>query len=181
MQSNKQLIPTPEKSLIGGDSFQSFFGLANRMMNEMFQQGDGPNFSSMVNSDSSNPNVKVFGVSSMNVTQISRGPDGRPRVVQAHDERRMGPGGVWQTKKALRDPERGIDRMQVGYFVGDQGEIVERHFDPNSGQYRQETKRRGQPNHQWRERAQQAMQRPLPPPPQQQQQQALPPPSYQYY
>ena len=36
------------------------------------------------------------------------------------------------SKKALRDPDRGIDRMQVGYFVGDQGEIIERHLDANS-------------------------------------------------
>ena len=85
---------------------------------------DRRRFFSETNDGQSNPNVKVFGVSSMNVTQISRGPDGRPHVVQAHDERRMGPGGIWQTKKALRDPDRGIDKMQVGYFVGDQGEIV---------------------------------------------------------
>ncbi len=160
-----------------GDIVRSFFGLANRMMGEMLRT-DG--LSSFASSDPNNPNVKVFGISSMNVTQISRGPDGRPRVVQAHDERRMGPGGVWQTKKALRDPDRGIDKMQVGYFVGNQGEIIERHLDPTTGQYRKEIKRRGLPSNelnfsnQWRTSAQQAMQRP-PPLPQQQQQQL---PSY---
>ena len=166
------------------DSMDSFFGLANRFMNEMLNRdGSSAGLSSLISrdGDSSNPHVKVFGVSSMNVTQISRGPDGRPRVVQAHDERRMGPGGVWQTKKALRDPDRGIDKMQVGYFVGDQGEIIERHFDPNTRQYREEVKRRGLPAEQWRIQAQQTMQRPSI---QQQQQQLPPPPSsdpYQYY
>ena len=101
--------------------------------------------STFMSSSSNNPNVKVFGLSSMNVTQISRGPDGRPRIVQAHDERRMGPGGVWQTKKALRDPDHGIDKMEVGYFVGDHGEIIERQLDPKSGQYRQEVKHCGIP------------------------------------
>jgi hypothetical protein len=181
-----------DKALFDGDNdndiFRSFFGLANRMMGEMLRSGEGTDgISSFSSSDSNNPNVKVFGISSMNVTQISRGPDGRPRVVQAHDERRMGPGGVWQTKKALRDPDHGIDRMQVGYFVGDQGEIIERQLDPTSGQYRQEIKRRGLPSNEpnfanrWRTNAQQAMQRP-PPLPQQQlpyydqyPQQALPP------
>lgn len=143
-----------------GDPFGSFFGLANRLMGEMLSGG--------LSSDSNNPNVKVFGISSMNVTQISRGPDGRPRVVQAHDERRMGPGGVWQTKKALRDPDRGIDRMQVGYFVGNQGEIIERELDPATGQYRQQVQHRGLPANQWRTTARQVMQRPP------QQQQALP-------
>jgi hypothetical protein len=177
-----------------GDVFRSFFGMANKMMNEMVRSDSGSNgISSFTSTDSNNPNVKIFGVSSMNVTQISRGRDGRPHIIQAQDERRMGPGGVWQTKKALRDPDRGIDRMQVGYFVGDRGEIVERHLDPASGQYRQEIKRRGLPpnqqdfSNQWRTQAQQTMQRP----PQlthnyeQNPQQALPAPpppsSYQYY
>ena len=70
-------------------------------MGEMLGGSSGVSgLSSFGSTDSSNPNVKVFGISSMNVTQISRGPDGRPRIVQAQDERRMGPGGVWQTKKS---------------------------------------------------------------------------------
>lgn len=183
------------------DIFRSFYGLANRIMGDMLRNSPNTDgISSFMSSDSNNPNVKVFGVSSLNVTQISRGPDGRPRIVQAHDERRMGPGGVWQTKKALRDPDRGIDKMQVGYFVGDRGEIIERQLDPTNGQYRQEIKRRGIPSNgqnfsnQWRTQAQQAMQRPPPLPSQSQQQQQSPyyyeqypqqslpaPPSYQYY
>lgn len=170
-----------------GNIVRSFFGLANRMMGEMLNSRSGfSGLSSFGSSDPNNPNVKVFGISSMNVTQISRGPDGRPHIVQAHDERRMGPGGIWQTKKALRDPDRGIDRMQVGYFIGDQGEIIERQRDPTSGQYRQEVKRRGfnsnDPNfsNQWRVQAQQAMQRPPPLPSNSNPypQQALPAPNY---
>ncbi|UJR08110.1 hypothetical protein I4U23_012387 [Adineta vaga] len=151
-----------------GDIFRSFLGLANRMMSDMIQNGANSNaISSFTNLDSGNSGVKVFGISSMNVTQISRGPDGRPHIVQAQDERRMGPGGIWQTKKALRDPDRGIDRMQVGYFIGEQGEIIERTRDSATGQYRMETKRRGGAppngqnfNSQWKIQAQQAMQRP---------------------
>jgi hypothetical protein len=173
------------------DIIRSFYGLANRLMGEMLRSyigGDG--ISSFASSDPNDPNVKVFGVSAMNVTQISRGPDGRPHIVQAHDERRMGPGGVWQTKKALRDPDRGIDKMQVGYFIGDQGEIVERHRDPTSGQYRKEIKRRGIPSNEsnfsnrWRTYAEQAIQQPprlpqqLPSSYNQYSQQALPTPSY---
>ena len=52
--------------------------------------------------------------------------------------------------------------MQVGYFVGDQGEIFERQFDPTSGQYRQDIKRRGIASNErnfWRQRTYQAMER----------------------
>ena len=170
-----------DRQVNNNDSFGSFFSLANRLMGEMLNSTssfDG------LSSDSNNPNVKVFGISSMNVTQISRGPDGRPRVVQAHDERRMGPGGVWQTKKALRDPDRGIDRMQVGYFVGNQGEIVERQLDPTTGQYRQQVQHRGLPSNQWRTTAQQVMPQQSLPYYDQYSQPALPyesDPAYQYY
>lgn len=168
-------VVVDQQQMNNNDPFRSFFGLANRLMGEMLSSTssfDG------LSSDSNNPNVKVFGISSMNVTQISRGPDGRPRVVQAHDERRMGPGGVWQTKKALRDPDRGIDRMQVGYFVGNQGEIVERQLDPTTGQYRQQVQHRGLPSNQWRTTAQQVMQQPALPYEPHPQQSA---PAYQYY
>jgi hypothetical protein len=193
--NNNTLVDSKaDKTVFNGndddDIFRSFYSLANRLMGDMLSSRSGlDGISSFGSSDPNDPNVKVFGISSMNVTQISRGPDGRPHIVQAHNERRMGPGGIWQTKKALRDPDHGIDKMQVGYFVGDQGEIVERHLDPTTGQYRQEIKRRGLPSNepnfsnQWRSQAQQAMQRPPPLPQQlpsnynQYPQQSLPAPS----
>ena len=145
------------------ERFHSAFDLANRRMNNIFQNDLGTSgISSLMNLD---PNAKVFGSSSVNVVQISHGSDNHPHIVQAHHERRIGPGGVWQTKKAFRDPDHGIDRMQVGYFVGDQGEIFEREFDPTSGQYRQDIKRRGIASNErnfsnyWRQRAYQAMER----------------------
>jgi hypothetical protein len=186
MQSRQdQTSSSFDKALVDTDRSGSFFGLADRLMNQMLRS-DFRGLSSSMTSNSNDPNVKVFGMSSMNVTQISRGADGRPRIVQAHDERRMGPGGVWQTKKALRDPDRGIDRMQVGYFIGDQGEIIERRLDSNNGQYRQETHRRALPSNetnfaqQWRTQAEQSMQRPTRSNTDQHYQQALPASSYQY-
>jgi len=164
-----------------GDIFRSFLGLANQIMSDMIRNGPNTDgISSFPSTDSSHPGVKVFGISSTNVTQISHGPDGRSHIVQAHDERRMGPGGVWQTKKTLRDPDHGIDKMQLGYFIGDRGEILERQLDSTSGQYRQEIKRRGIPpneknfSNQWKIQAQQATQRP----PRVLSQQALPTSSY---
>jgi Myelodysplasia-myeloid leukemia factor 1-interacting protein len=198
---------TLDGNIGGGDLLGSLYGLANQLMSEILRSGPSiGGISSFMGIDPNNPHVKVIGISSMNVTQISRGPDGRPHIIQAHDERRMGPSGIWQTRKALHDPDRGIDKMQIGYFIGDRGEIIERRLDPSTGQYRQEIQRHAmapnEPNfsHHWRMQPQQIMQRqpalPPPPPrqyqhyPQQQQQlpsyaqqsqQALPAPSsYQY-
>jgi hypothetical protein len=159
----------------GGDLIGSLLGLANRMMTEMLQKDPGPGgISSFMSSDPNNPHLQVFGISSMNVTQMSREPDGQPHIFQAYDQRCMGPGGICQTKKALRDPDRGIDKMQVGYFVGDQSEIIEHQLEQSSGQHQKQIKQRSiVPNesnfpHQ---RRTQAIQRP----PQ------LPQQPYQYY
>ncbi|UJR38226.1 hypothetical protein I4U23_030899 [Adineta vaga] len=123
-----------------GELLGSLFGLAHQLMGEILRNTPGlsPNMGLMPNMSQG----KVFGVSSMNVTQITRGPDGRPHVVQAHKERRMGPGGTWQTKKTVHDPNRGIDKIQYGYFTGDHGEIIERRFDRATGQYHEEIQRR---------------------------------------
>ena len=171
--------PTPNQDQAVADLLVPIFGLAKQIMSELLQGGPGVDgLSALMGSDPRNPHMQVCGISSMNVTQVSRGPDGRPHIVQAIDERRLGPGGIWQTKKALRDPQRGIDKMQVGYFMGDQSEIVEHEFNSRSGQYQR-------PSHPWAQSNQPPAQRhysyypPAPPP--SHRQQALPaPPSYRY-
>jgi hypothetical protein len=171
--------PNFDGNHIGNELLGSLFGLANQLMTEILRNGPGiDGISSFMGTDPNNPHLKVIGISSMNVTQIARGPDGRPHIIQAHDERRIGPGGIWQTKKALRDPDRGIDRMQVGYFAGDREEIIDRRFDPSTRQYQEEVQQRifapNQPNFppQRPIQSQQAMQcQPALPAPQQ----------YQYY
>jgi hypothetical protein len=163
-QFNRPIIDTNHAV---NDILGSVFGLAQQLMGEMLRNGPGiDGVTSFMGVDPNNPHLKVFGISSMNVTQIARGPDGRPHIIQAHDERRLGPGGIWQTKKALRDPDRGIDKMEIGYFAGDRSEIIEHQFDTPTGQYRQEAQQRAiapnMPNFppQWPiQQSQQAMQR----------------------
>lgn len=173
-------LPIFNSNSVGGeeDLLRSVFGLANRLIAEVLQNSlDIGGMASLRGFDPYNAHAPVFGMSAMNVTQISCGPDGRPHIVQTHNERRMGPGGIFQTKKALRDPERGIEKMQVGYFIGDRGEIIERRLDPSTGQYQQEIQRYGMPTNEssftpsWRNQAQPSMQR-LPP---------VRPQQYQYY
>lgn len=60
--------------------------------------------------------------------------DGKPKLVQSHDEKEIGPGGVWRTRKAHRNTEKGIEKMQEGLFIGDQGEIRERFRNPQTNQ-----------------------------------------------
>lgn len=126
--------------------FGSFLGLANQLMGEILR--GGPHMSGMspfMGLDPTNPQMNIVGMSSMNIMQIAQGPDGRPHVIQALDERRLGPGGLLQTRKALRDPDRGISQVQMGYFADNHGEIIERHLDSSTGQFREEIRQQTMP------------------------------------
>lgn len=143
-QINRPNFPVSNAMIGEDDLLGSIFSLANRLMGEILRSDpDIGGVAGLMGAGPSSPYGNVFGISAMNVTQISCGPDGRPHIVQTHNERRVGPGGVYQTKKALRDPNRGIDKMQIGYFAGNRGEIIERQLDPYTGQYRQEVRRQG--------------------------------------
>lgn len=169
--------PDFDVNQIGNQLLGSIFSLANQLMTEILSNGPGiDGIASFMNMDPNNPQMKIIGISSMNVAQIAHGPDGRPHIIQALDERQIGPGGIRQTKRALRDPDRGIDRVQIGYFAGDREEIIDRRFDPSTRQYQEEVQERvfapNQPKYPQQ----------LPIQSQQQRQPALPAPQqYQYY
>ena len=147
--SGDRSIFSGNSNVTGGDVLDSIFGLANQLMAEMLRSGPMPgDLSSIIGSDPNNPHVQVFGISAMNVTQISPGPGGRPHIIQAHDERRIGPGGVWQSKRAVRDSDRGIDKIQIGRFDGEAEQIIEHEFQSPMGQYQQDTNRRSLPTNQ---------------------------------
>ncbi|KAI0988116.1 hypothetical protein GJ496_007597 [Pomphorhynchus laevis] len=74
--------------------------------------------------------------------------DGKPKLVQSHDEKEMGPGGVWRTRKAHRNTSKNIEKMQEGLFIGDKGEIRERYRNPNTGQLEEQLYLRNIPNDQ---------------------------------
>jgi len=59
---------------------------------------------------------------------------GPPKVFQAAREERHGPGGVKETKKAVKDSESGMQKMAVGHHLGDRGHVIERSHNVRSGE-----------------------------------------------
>lgn len=59
---------------------------------------------------------------------------GPPKVFQAARDERRGPGGVRETKKAVKDSESGMQRMAVGHHLGDRGHVIERSHNARSGE-----------------------------------------------
>ncbi|KAL7667582.1 hypothetical protein ACOME3_001059 [Neoechinorhynchus agilis] len=88
-----------------------------------------PSLSQAMTSD---PNAKTYMMSKSQTVEYSN-LNGKPKLVQSHDEREMGPNGVWRQRRAHRDTSKGIEQMQEGLFIGDQGEIRERYRNPQTG------------------------------------------------
>lgn len=99
------------------------FALINQMMgmNHMSGGGGGGGGMQVINSD---PNSQIF--SSSSVVSYSNTGDGKPKVYQESTQMRQGPGGVKETRKMVRDSEKGIEKIAVGHHIGDRAHVIER-------------------------------------------------------
>ena len=65
---------------------------------------------------SSDPNTHMY--SSSSVMSYSNTGDGAPKVYQASTSTRKAPGGVKETRRTVRDSEKGIEKMAIGHHLG---------------------------------------------------------------
>ena len=97
--STNSLVPQP---LFGnGLMLPSMFGGMNNLMGS---------FTMMHNST-----VPMHSFSSTTVMSYN-GTDGRPKVYQETTSRNRGPGGMEETRQAIRDTERGINKVKQTNF-----------------------------------------------------------------
>lgn len=90
----------------------SMMGNMNRMMGNMDQ---------MVNN---NPNAHVY--SSSTVMSYSNTGNGAPKVYQATTSTKQLPGGIKETRRAVKDSVEGIEKVAIGHHMGDKAHIIER-------------------------------------------------------
>lgn len=94
------------------------FSMVDQMMANM--NGMMRNFDTI----HADPSSQVY--SSSSVITYSNSGDGKPRVYQESSETRQGPGGVKETKKMVRDTEKGVEKLAIGHHIGDRAHIIER-------------------------------------------------------
>jgi len=96
------------------------FALMNQMMSmNNFGGGGG-----MQHFTSTDPNSQVF--SSSSVVSYSSSGDGKPKIYQESTQMRQAPGGVKETRKMVRDSEKGIEKVAVGHHIGERAHVIER-------------------------------------------------------
>lgn len=79
----------------------------------------------MVHQQNNNPNAHVY--SSSTVMSYSNTGNGAPKVYQATTSTKQLPGGIKETRRAVKDSTQGIEKVSIGHHIGDKSHVIERH------------------------------------------------------
>ncbi|NXU49134.1 MLF1 factor, partial [Turnix velox] len=77
------------------------------------------------------PDAHTF--SSSSVMTYSKVGDEPPKVFQASAQTRTAPGGVKETRKALRDSESGVEKMAIGHHIHDRAHVIKKSKNRKTG------------------------------------------------
>jgi len=94
------------------------------LMNQMMSGGFSNNVFNQMDQFGKDPNTQVY--SSSSVMTYSNTGDGKPKIYQASSQMRQAPGGVKETRKMVRDSEKGIEKVALGHHIGDRAHVIER-------------------------------------------------------
>ncbi|XP_059187427.1 myeloid leukemia factor 1 isoform X2 [Centropristis striata] len=112
------------------DMFRNPFGVFDNVMSNMRNRMEGVhrNFENMP----TDSNTHSFSSSSvMTYSKVGNEP---PKVFQASSTTRRAPGGIKETRKAVKDSESGLEKMSIGHHIQDRGHVVEKKFNNKTGQ-----------------------------------------------
>ncbi|XP_029374291.1 myeloid leukemia factor 1 isoform X2 [Echeneis naucrates] len=106
--------------------FSMFDNVMGNMRNRM--QDIHQNFDNM----STGSNTHSFSSSSvMTYSKVGNEP---PKVFQATTSTRRAPGGIKETRHAVKDSESGLEKMSIGHHIQDRGHVVEKKYNKKTGE-----------------------------------------------
>ncbi|XP_039713656.1 myeloid leukemia factor 1 isoform X1 [Pteropus medius] len=80
---------------------------------------------------SMDPNGHSF--TSSSVMTYSKVGDEPPKVFQASSQTRQAPGGIKETRRALRDSDSGLEKMAVGHHLHDRAHVIQKSKNNRTG------------------------------------------------
>ncbi|XP_076592244.1 myeloid leukemia factor 1 isoform X1 [Chaetodon auriga] len=120
----------PFGSIDSTDLMRNPFSMFDNMMTSMRNSMEEMhrNFENM----STDPNTHSFSSSSvMTYSKVGNEP---PKVFQASSSTRRAPGGIKETRRALKDSESGLEKMAIGHHIQDRGHVVEKKYNKKTGE-----------------------------------------------
>ncbi|XP_048203161.1 myeloid leukemia factor 1 isoform X2 [Perognathus longimembris pacificus] len=70
---------------------------------------------------------------SSSVMTYSKVGDEPPKVFQASTQTRRAPGGIKETRKAIRDSDSGLEKMAVGHHIHDRAHVIQKSKNNRTG------------------------------------------------
>ncbi|XP_025025350.1 myeloid leukemia factor 1 isoform X2 [Python bivittatus] len=77
------------------------------------------------------PNAHSY--SSSSVMTYSKKGDQPPKVFQASAQTRIAPGGIKETRKAVKDSESGLEKMSIGHHIQDRAHVIQKAKNNKTG------------------------------------------------
>ncbi|XP_067450832.1 myeloid leukemia factor 1 isoform X2 [Thunnus thynnus] len=110
------------------DLMRNPFGMFDNMMSNMRNRVEDMHR----NTENTASNTHSFSSSSvMTYSKVGNGP---PKVFQATSSTRCAPGGIKETRRAVKDSESGLEKMSIGHHIQDRGHVVEKKFNKKTGE-----------------------------------------------
>ncbi|XP_061575344.1 myeloid leukemia factor 1 [Cololabis saira] len=106
------------------DMMSNPFGMFDNMRANMRNRTD----------DTQRNSENAHSFSSSSVMTYSKVGNEPPKVFQASSSTRRGPGGIKETRQAVKDSESGEEKMSIGHYIQDKGRLVEKKFNKKTGQ-----------------------------------------------
>lgn len=120
----------PFGSMDSTDMMRNPFGMFDNMMTNVRSRMEEMhrNFENM----STDSNTHSFSSSSiMTYSKVGNEP---PKVFQASSSTRRAPGGIKETRRAVKDSESGVEKMAIGHHIQDRGHVVEKKYNKKTGE-----------------------------------------------
>ncbi|XP_039930159.1 myeloid leukemia factor 1 isoform X3 [Hirundo rustica] len=108
-----------------GDPFSAMDRMMSNMRNSMLEMQR--KFDDL----SIQPEGHTFSSSSM--MTYSKMGDEPPKVFQASTQTRTAPGGVKETRKALKDSESGLEKIAIGHHIQDRAHVIKKSKNAKTG------------------------------------------------
>ncbi|XP_071756727.1 myeloid leukemia factor 1 [Centroberyx gerrardi] len=106
------------------------FNMFDSMMTGMRSRMDGMNR----NFENLSTDSNSHSFSSSSVMTYSKVGNEPPKVFQASSQTRRAPGGIKETRRALKDSESGLEQMSIGHHIQDRGHVMEKKHNKKTGE-----------------------------------------------
>ncbi|KAM6932596.1 myeloid leukemia factor 1 [Lycodopsis pacificus] len=106
------------------------FGMFDNMMSSMKNRMQEMHR----NVENTSTDSNAYSFSSSSVMTYSKVGNEAPKVFQASSSTHRAPGGIKETRQAVKDSESGLEKMSIAHHIQDRGHVVEKKYNKKTGQ-----------------------------------------------